>query len=136
MDETKAAILRIVQMVPSGSVMSYGQIATYIGKPKEAREVGWAMRDLGKSHDIAWWRILNNAGEITISGNPDADAKMQKSLLEKEGIAINEAYKLDIDTYRFRLDETALRSFGLEQAYIKETIKKYEEPRQTSLFDL
>ena len=84
MNEMNAKILRIVRMVPVGRVISYGQIAVYVGNPKEAREVGWAMRELGKSHDISWWRVVNNAGEISISGNPDANAKCNNLSLKKK----------------------------------------------------
>ena len=128
-------ILDIVRLVPTGKVISYGQIAAYTGTPKEAREVGWVMRELGKHHDIPWWRVINNAGEISISGNPDADAKMQRSLLEKEGIKVSGELKVDMDKYRFRLDEATLKQFGLDEEYIKMTIKKFEAPRQGSFFD-
>lgn len=131
-----AKILQIVRMVPAGKVISYGQIAAYMGTPKEAREVGWAMRELGKYHDIPWWRVINNTGEISISGNPDADAKMQRTLLENEGVKVSEDLKVDMDKYRFRLDEAILKQFGLDDEYIKAAIKKFEPPRQGSFFDV
>jgi len=123
-------------MIPAGKVMSYGQIAVYMGAPKEAREIGWAMRELGSTPNFPWWRVLNNAGELSISGNPDANAIMQKALLEKEGVVFDEALKLNIDTYRFRLTKAELQQFGLDDDYIETAIKKFEEPRQTSLFEL
>lgn len=129
-------ILTIVRMIPAGKVMSYGQIAVYMGAPKEAREIGWAMRELGSTPNFPWWRVLNNAGELSISGNPDANAIMQKALLEKEGVVFDEALKLNIDTYRFRLTKAELQQFGLDDDYIETAIKKFEEPRQTSLFEL
>jgi len=129
-------ILQVVRMVPAGKVISYGQIAMYTGNPKEAREVGWAMRELGKNHDIPWWRVINNAGEISINGNPDADAKMQRSLLENEGVKVSEELKVDMDKYRFRLDAATLKQFGFDDEYIKTAIKKFEPPRQASFFDV
>lgn len=135
MSDIAVATLSIISKVPWSKVISYGQVAYYIGKPKESREVGWAMRELGKTHTVSWWRVINNAGEISISGNPDATATMQKSLLEKEGIIIND-FTLDIDKYRFRLDASALEQLGYDRKYIEMVIKKFEEPRQTSLFTL
>ena len=129
-------ILDIVRMVPVGKVISYGQIAAYMGMPKEAREVGWVLRELGKHHDIAWWRVINNAGEISISGNPNADAKMQRSLLEDEGVKVGDDLKVDMDKYRFRLDAGVLKQFGLDDSYVKTIVKKFEEPRQESFFDI
>lgn len=37
-------VYRIVSEIPAGSVMTYGQIAFYAGKPRAARFVGRAMR--------------------------------------------------------------------------------------------
>ena len=37
-------VYAIVGQIPHGKVMSYGQIARELGRPRAAREVGWAMR--------------------------------------------------------------------------------------------
>jgi methylated-DNA-protein-cysteine methyltransferase-like protein len=132
MDIDTSKVRRIIDMIPTGRVMSYGQIAAYLGMPKAARDVGRVMRDIGS--DAAWWRVLNNAGEISIGGNPDASAAMQKSLLEKECIEVSPDLKLDIDRYRFRLNEDNLRELGLSEDEIVTVIKKFQEPRQMTLF--
>ena len=120
------AILRVVRVVPRGRVVSYGQVAAYIGSPRAALQVGWAMRSLEGTPDFPWWRVLNNAGKITIKGNLYNSAQMQKELLEAEGVAINAAFALDMERYRFRPDASALQSLKLDPDYIASVLIKYD----------
>lgn len=113
-------------MVPSGKVVSYGQVAAYIGTPRAARQVGWAMRSLEGAPDFPWWRVLNNAGRITIKGNQFNTAQLQKELLEAEGVEINQEFELDIERYRFRPTASSLKSLLLEPEYIKSVLSKYD----------
>lgn len=41
-------VYAIVRLIPKGKVVSYGQIARTLGKPRGARAVGWAMRKYGQ----------------------------------------------------------------------------------------
>jgi len=120
------AILRVVRLVPPGRVVSYGQVAAYIGSPRAARQVGWALRSLEGTPDFPWWRVLNNAGKITIKGNLYNSAQMQKELLEAEGVLINAAFELDMERYRFRPDALALQSLKLDPDYIASVLVKYD----------
>ena len=124
MTRFQEAILRIVQMVPSGKVVSYGQVAAYIGMPRAARQVGWAMRSMEGISDMPWWRVLNNAGVITIKGNQFNDAKLQRELLEAEGVIVHN-YALDMNEYRFRPPVASLQKFKLDPAYADTVLAKY-----------
>lgn len=137
MNEYQKSIITVIRTIPLGKVMSYGQVAAYIGRPKEAREVGWTLQKIDA--DFPWWRVLNNAGQISIKDNPTADAAMQKQLLEQEGIVVDDDFRLDIDTYRYYAEETSLQDLGLDAESIETILTKYrpadkEEPRQLALF--
>ncbi len=119
------AVLSVVRLVPAGKVVSYGQVAAYVGTPRAARQVGWIMRSLEGAPDFPWWRVLNNSGTITIKGNLHNDALMQKKHLEAEGIHISESYQLDMNEYRFRPSPTALARLKLDPSYIEKLEKKY-----------
>lgn len=119
------AILRVVRIVPAGTVVSYGQVAAYIGAPRAARQVGWAMRSMEGAPDFPWWRVLNNAGKITIKGNWHSSAQLQKELLEAEGVKINQLFELDIEHYRFRPRAKTLQSLKLDARYIETVLAKY-----------
>ena len=97
------AILEAVRLVPAGKVASYGQIAVYIGSPRAARQVGGAMRTMEGAPDFPWWRIINNAGIITIKGAAVANKWMQKELLESEGVEVSADYEVDMARYRYHL---------------------------------
>ena len=62
-------------------MVSYGQIARMLGRPRAAREVGWAMR-VCPDH-LPWHRVVMSDGSIT--GGIYAD--MRRSLLEEEGVS-------------------------------------------------
>lgn len=116
----------VVRMVPPGKVMSYGQVAAYIGAPRAARQVGWALHAIKDVPDFPWWRIVNNAGLITIKGSFSYSKELQAGLLRNEGVEISEQLELDIDTYRYRPDSVALQRLKLDPAYVADVIEKYE----------
>ncbi len=124
MTKFQEAILRAVRLIPEGRVASYGQIAAYVGIPRAARQVGWAMRSL-EDADFPWWRVLNNAGRITIKGNQFATATLQKDLLEAEGIEVGQNFELDMQRYRFRPDAALLAGLQLDPEYIRTILAKY-----------
>ena len=70
----------IVKKIPCGKVISYGQIARILGRPRAAREVGRAMR-ICPEH-IPWQRVVMADG--TVTGGMFAD--MRKGMLEDEGV--------------------------------------------------
>jgi methylated-DNA-protein-cysteine methyltransferase-like protein len=124
MDPFERKILEVVRSIPAGSVMSYGQIALYTGNADLAREVGEAMGALGKSPDFPWWRVLNNAGKISID-NPEATPEMQRELLAKEGVEFVAPLELDMNRYRFAAEDGYLRALGLDDAAVKIALEKY-----------
>ncbi|MFA6909111.1 MAG: MGMT family protein [Patescibacteria group bacterium] len=101
-DEIYAA----VRKVPRGKVATYGQIAAYIGRPRSARMVGWALHHLAKRPDptVPWQRVLNREGVISIV-NLTYPADEQALLLRKEGVIVrkrNDAYWVDLDRFLWK----------------------------------
>lgn len=85
--------------IPKGKVTSYGFIATLIGQPRAARQVGWALSTL--PYDVPWWRVINAKGYISIK-NPSASKEDQKRLLEEDGVEVTDEYTVDLDKYLWR----------------------------------
>jgi len=75
-------VYEIVKKVPQGKVISYGQIAKMLGRPRSARDVGRAMRICPDGDKIPWQRVVMADGSIT--GGQFAD--MRKGILEDEGV--------------------------------------------------
>lgn len=76
----------VVKKIPEGKVTSYGAIASYLGSPKSARMVGWA---LNKSNTmiIPAHRVVNKQGLLTGKFHFVGRSLMQQ-LLENEGIKV------------------------------------------------
>ncbi len=82
-------VYEAVRTIPRGSVASYGQIATAIGFPHMAREVGWALHANPEPGYIPCHRVVD------IAGNPAKSfafggGNAQRALLEAEGVIFDE----------------------------------------------
>ncbi len=91
----------VCQKVPYGRVASYGQIALLCGAPKNARQVGYALRH-HKSGDVPAYRIVNHKGVLS-GAFAFEEANLQRILLEGEGIRVNrEDNKVDLKKYGWK----------------------------------
>ena len=78
-------VYRVVAVIPPGQVLTYGQIATLVGAPYLARQVGWAMH--GCPLELPWQRVVGAGGRLlTRSPNPPGGSLQQRQLLEQEGV--------------------------------------------------
>lgn len=78
-------IWQIVDSVPKGKVVTYGQIAKLAGYPNHARYVGSTLKKLPKDTTLPWHRVVNAQGKSSFPSHSQA-FKKQCSLLEKEGV--------------------------------------------------
>ncbi|MEN9407615.1 MAG: hypothetical protein RLZZ455_831 [Candidatus Parcubacteria bacterium] len=123
--EFKKRVIALIRLIPHARVASYGQIALYAGLPRAAREVGGILKE--SQEDLPWWRVLNNAGRISIEGNWNADKPLQSKLLQAEGVEVSEDFTLDIEKYRWRMSEREIRMLQLPEEYIAKIIAKYSQ---------
>lgn len=96
----KEQVMEVVRTIPRGKVVSYGQVAAAIGKPRAARQVGWALYTLDGDNSVPWWRVINNEGYISIKGNVMSTPLAQKKYLESESIIVGKDLTIDIQKYR------------------------------------
>jgi methylated-DNA-protein-cysteine methyltransferase-like protein len=90
------AVWDLVRQIPRGKVMCYGQIATLLGTPRGARGVGDAM--FHAVDDVPWQRVINAKGEISLGGHPDRP-RLQREMLEAEGVLFDAVNRLDLKRY-------------------------------------
>ena len=88
-------VYEIVEQIPYGKVISYGDIAKLLGRPRAAREVGWAMRHC--PDNLPWQRVVMADG--TIAGGEFAE--MRKAFLKEEGVEFLLSGKVDMQNYRW-----------------------------------
>ena len=78
-------VYELVKKIPRGKVVSYGQVAALLGKPRSARLVGWALAKCPT--DVPWQRVINRQGMISIE-NMNAPKELQAELLTKDGVKV------------------------------------------------
>ena len=93
-------VYAFVRRVPSGSVVTYGQVALELGAPAAARAVGYALHFLPDENDVPWWRVINARGAVSLKGR-GASADLQRALLEREGVVCGTNDACDLRTYRW-----------------------------------
>lgn len=79
-----------VRTIPRGRVASYGQVAAWLGSPRGARMVGWALNGLKPGSKVPWQRVINREGRLSIQ-NARATPDMQAALLRTEGVEVTES---------------------------------------------
>jgi methylated-DNA-protein-cysteine methyltransferase-like protein len=82
-------VYQISAQIPYGRVTSYGAIAKYLGTPKSARMVGWAMNASHNNPDVSAHRVVNRIGLLSGKHHFEGTNLMQQ-LLESEGVEVME----------------------------------------------
>jgi len=59
-DDFASLVLDVVDSIPAGRVMSYGDIAEYLGAGPGPRQVGRVLAVYGGA--VAWWRVIHSDG--------------------------------------------------------------------------
>ncbi len=93
-----ARVYRLVRLIPSGKVTTYGAIAAVLGDRRGARMVGWAMSNCPEDISEIAHRVVNRYGELTGGwawGHPDA----MKQLLLDEGVTFVDEYRVDLNRH-------------------------------------
>ena len=87
-------VYALVREIPRGKVAAYGQIARWLGWPRGARTVGWALRAL-HTDEVPWHRVVNAQGRVSLRD----DDGLQRALLEAEGVVFEAAGRIDMKVY-------------------------------------
>ena len=62
MGELAAEVLAVVRRIPSGRVLTYGDVAALAEVEATARDVGQVLLRHGDGDDVPWWRVLRADG--------------------------------------------------------------------------
>ncbi|HUM51317.1 MAG TPA: MGMT family protein [Chitinophagales bacterium] len=88
MNDFYEKVYAVVRKIPKGKVVSYGDIAEFIGTRGSARTVGYAMNNAHNvSPTVPAHRVVNRNGLLTGKHHFEFPTLMQE-LLESEGIEI------------------------------------------------
>lgn len=95
----------MVKRIPRGRVATYGQVALLLGRPRAARQVGYAMAALrGARHDVPWQRVLGARprSRAAVSILDPMGAAVQQAKLAKEGIRFDERGMVELLQFGWR----------------------------------
>jgi methylated-DNA-protein-cysteine methyltransferase-like protein len=97
-----AEIYAAVRRIPRVRIATYGEVALLLGKPRGARQVGYALAALrGSRHRIPWQRVLGARprGHAVISILDPMGAAVQRAKLEAEGVAFDARGRVDLSRF-------------------------------------
>ncbi|MBD3259560.1 methylated-DNA--[protein]-cysteine S-methyltransferase [Candidatus Woesearchaeota archaeon] len=95
-------VYAVVRRIPKGRVVTYGQIAQFLGKPRMSRQVGWALHANTDPENIPCRRVVNRSGRCAAGFAGGGELK-QRELLEKEGIVFEKDGSISLEKYRWRI---------------------------------
>ena len=104
----RAAI--VCRAIPYGKAATYGQIAMLCGRPRNARQVGYALNRGRMGENIPAHRVVNSRG--ILSGAAAFETHdLQKRLLESEGVKVEyteDGWRVDLkrDGWHNTMEET------------------------------
>lgn len=89
-------VYKLVRRIPSGHVMTYGQIAEILGEGYTPRTIGFVMH--GSDDETPWHRVVNAQGGCS-TGRVVVPYDKQQRMLEDEGVHFNKSGKCSLQTY-------------------------------------
>ncbi|MGL3805016.1 MGMT family protein [Paeniglutamicibacter sp. R2-26] len=94
------AVLEVAALIPSGRVLSYGDIAELLGSGGP-RQVGKAMSRSGSA--VCWWRVLRADGSLPAELNRQAEERWLAEGTPRRGSGVH------MKTARWEPDEASHR---------------------------
>lgn len=96
-DDLMYMILGVIEEIPKGCVATYGQIAALIGKEKNARLIGRALKLSSRYGDFpCLHRVVNHKGRIAPGWEE------QYVLLKAEGITFKDEVHVDLKKHKWK----------------------------------
>ncbi len=83
MTDFRKNVKKIIENIPYGKVISYGQVAALAGNYRAARQVSRILKQ-NESETLPWHRVINSRGAISLPEH--MGGLIQKGLLEQEGV--------------------------------------------------
>ncbi|MDT8321600.1 MAG: methylated-DNA--[protein]-cysteine S-methyltransferase [Xanthomonadales bacterium] len=99
-DRWVKAVWEVVQGIPRGHVLTYGDVARLAGRRGAARRVGQALRRAPRGLKLPWHRVVNAQGKISFPADSVNYAR-QRALLQEEGVVFENG-QIDLARFGYR----------------------------------
>ena len=113
----KQIVYEYLTAVPKGKVVTYGQIAEFLGNKKLARSVGNILHENPDGDKYPCYKVVNAKGNLA-KNYAFGGAGGQKMRLEKDGVIVN-SNKVDLKVYQWSYvdNERLLRIIKMERYF-------------------
>ncbi|WP_047985968.1 MGMT family protein [Ornithinibacillus californiensis] len=96
-------VINIIQQIPEGKVMTYGQIARLAGSSRGARQVVRILHSMSKKYNLPWHRVINAKGQVAL--RDEASYQEQILILESEGVDIGLKDEINLELFQWHPEE-------------------------------
>lgn len=96
----KEKVYEFLRTIPKGKVVTYGQIAEYLGNKRLSRVVGNILHSNPDKDKYPCYKVVDRNGKLS-EHYAFGGIEKQKDRLEEEGIAVID-YKVDLKKYGMR----------------------------------
>jgi methylated-DNA-protein-cysteine methyltransferase-like protein len=93
-------VWQVVEGIPRGHVLTYGEVARLAGMSRAARRVAQAMRRAPRGRKLPWHRVVNAQGRISLPAD-SSGYRQQKQRLEAEGVIFVKG-SIDLDRFGYQ----------------------------------
>ncbi len=97
----KEKVYNYLLTIPKGKVVTYKQIAEYLGNPKLARAIGNILHRNPNENKYPCYKVVNSKGNLS-KAFAFGGIEKQKEKLEKENIEVIN-YTVDLKKYQYRV---------------------------------
>ncbi len=100
LDDLAEGVYEYLRMIPAGKVVTYKQVASYLGNPKLARVVGNILHRNPDGERNPCYKVVNSKGELSGSF-AFGGADVQQQRLEADGITVIDGH-VDLAKYQWQ----------------------------------
>ena len=113
----KQVVYEYLATIPKGKIVTYGQIAKFLGNSNLARTVGNILHENPDGDKYPCYKVVNSQGKLA-ENYAFGGLKFQKMRLEADGIIVNND-KVDLKKYQWNYedDERLLRIIKMERYF-------------------
>ncbi len=90
----KSEVYKLVKTIPKGKVLTYGEVARLLGKPRNARQVGWALHQ-NRSGNVPCHRVVDRSGRLAPNFAFNGWHEQKRRLLT-EGVKFKDEMHVDL----------------------------------------
>lgn len=94
--EFKQEVYKLVTKIPKGKVLTYGQVAQKLGKPRWGRQVGWVLHQNKPDSRVPCHRVVDRTGRLAPNFAFDG-WKEQKRRLLTEGVKFRDNTHVNLE---------------------------------------